>query len=537
MNAERYWNGVRMRTVMASPDPDAPQRQVTLPADWDDDAAAALTAILPGSGDLSIARASARWIEALTGPAGRHRTAGEDSSPVSGRSLAWLLMLRQAAPTLSLWSGELDRRPGFVVNLGAFVLPGEGFAGETYVAALRLLSAVLRQAAKEKADCRNGELPLDDDMPSLFAFAEASAPPPPPPGTGDLPLGEPVPVAGEILLTGLDSYLAALGFDYDSEDGRDAACSIVALATLVVREGTGSDHLPLMPHRNVVPGLAPVIRDAWSRAAIETDTPEPRIETGFSTPGPVDALLGCEACGLAPAFSPLRPDGRLSFSTQARLAARGLTPEAALASCLAGEIPLALPGQDAHLRMHRALTGFVDRAPPRPDPGSAPLLRIPPRGVARPLPERHTGIMQKTTVGGHRLFLRTAEFEDGTPGEISLTPVRENSMVRGLMESFSEAVSVGLQYGVPLEEFVERFAYSCFGPAGTVEGDPVAAYATSMLDYAFRALSDLYLGQRLPDAPPDDAEADPTPLLPLDTRPEPHQPSGRRRPRGLRLVS
>ena len=109
-------------------------------------------------------------------------------------------------------------------------------------------------------------------------------------------------------------------------------------------------------------------------------------------------------------------------------------------------------------------------------------------------------------------------------------------MVRGLMESLGEAVSIGLQYGAPLEAFVENFAYTCFGPAGTVEGDPVASYATSMLDYAFRALSDTYLGVRLPDGPHQDAQSDPDPLLPLDL-PEADDtpPTGRKR-RNLRLV-
>ncbi len=554
MNAQRYWNGVRMRTVMASSDPDAPTRQVTLPADWDDDAAAALAGIAPGTGAVSVADESARWIDAVAPAGGGREVSGsEEFAPVSGRSLAWLLMLRQAAPTLALWSGEFDRRPGFVVNLAAFALPGEGFSGEAYVAALRLLCATLRTEAEEKANRRNGELALDETIvaPTLFDLPlESSARPErkkpgkisdkkdADPGPG-LPLGEPEPVAGEILLTNLDACLAALGLDYDSNDGRDAACSLVALATLVVREGTGCDHLPLTPHRHVIPGLAPVAREAWARAAVETDMPARRIETGFSAPGPVDALLGCEACGLAPIFSPLRVDGRLATSTLARLAARGLSLEAAFAACLAGDVPLALPPPDAHMRMYRALAGFVDRMPARPDPSASPLPCIPPRGVARALPERHTGIMQKTAIGGHRLFLRTAEYEDGTLGEISLTPARENAMVRGLMECFSEAVSIGLQYGVPLEDFVERFAYSCFGPAGTVEGDPVASYATSMLDYAFRALSDLYLGRRLPDAPRDSGE-DFSPLLPFEfdaARAAGTRPPGQPRPRGLRLVS
>ncbi|MFT8717757.1 vitamin B12-dependent ribonucleotide reductase [Acetobacter sp.] len=528
MNAHHYWDGVEMRTVMASPDPDAPARAITLPAGWSDEAAAALAEIVPGRGAVSLPVESGRWISSLASHGHKH-SSGER---ISGRSLAWLLILRQAAPTLAVWHGAFDRRPGFVVNLAAFVLPGEGFAAEAFVAALRLLCLTLRADSKAKEARRNGELPLDavsDREPSLF---DLPLTPPPADATIDLLPDAPLPIAGELLLTNLDACLAALGLDYDSDDGRDAACSLVALTTLVAREGTGCDYLPLTPHRHVIAGISAAIRDAWSRAAVETDAPEARIETGFSSSGPIDALLGCEACGIAPIFSPLDEQGHLAPSTINRLAAKGFSPETALAAALAGESPLRLPDTDAHMRMYRALAGFVDRVPARPDPMVTPPRALP-RGVIRPMPERHTGIAQKAAVGGHRFFLRTAEYDDGSLGEISLTPARESAMVRGLLESFSQAVSIGLQYGAPLEDFVERFAYSSFGPAGTVEGDPVASYATSILDYAFRALSNLYLHQPLPDAPPADSDRDPSPLLPFDT--EQSSPVNRRK--GLRLVS
>ena len=91
--------------------------------------------------------------------------------------------------------------------------------------------------------------------------------------------------------------------------------------------------------------------------------------------------------------------------------------------------------------------------------------------------------------------------------------------MRGLMDSFAQSVSLGLQHGVPLEEFVDAFTLTRFGPAGAVEGDPAVARATSLLDYVFRHLSANYLGRRLPDPAPDllgEAGADPAPLLPLD---------------------
>ncbi|WP_323992199.1 vitamin B12-dependent ribonucleotide reductase [Nguyenibacter sp. L1] len=522
MTARSHWNGIRMRSVQAAADPDDAPRAVTLPVDWDDEAASALVRLARGQGPIRLATEAARWIDELA----------QGPHVAQARSLSCLLMLRQAAPTESLWTGEHDRRPGFVVNLCGFVQAGTGFLAEDFVAALRLLCLMLRDVAQRRAPLRNGELP----------FPPVPAPQPARTRRGRAPAEDdpmPVPaVAGDLLLTNLDACLAALGLDYDSDAARDVACSLASLATLVAHEGSGADALLLPPARCAVPGLAETARAVWREAAVEIATPLPRICTGFSTPGPIDALLGAESCGLAPIFSPLRPDGRLAASTLARLAWRGLTPEAAFAAALAGEAVLTLPDIQAHQAMHRALTGFVDQMPARPDPAALPLRRrlALERGVRRHLPARHGGFTQKASVGGHRLFLRTGEYEDGTLGEIALTPARESAVARGLMDALSQAVSIGLQYGAPLDDYVAAFAYTRFGPAGTVEGDPVAAYATSLLDYAFRALSDAYLGNRLPDAPHQDPVADaPSPMLPLDLPAAPGETPPRRAGR-LRLV-
>ncbi|KAB8124237.1 vitamin B12-dependent ribonucleotide reductase [Komagataeibacter medellinensis] len=505
MTARSHWNGVRMRTVEAAADPDDAPRSVTLPADWDDTAAEALARLTPGHGPASLPDEAAHWIDDLC----MDGTAGPAVRPVA-RALSCLLLMRQAAPTQDLWHGHHDRRPGFVVNLAAFVEADNSFMARDFVAALRLLARMLRMIAQYRQPLCNGELPLPDPTQRTASHLRAVLPAMPP---------QPPCVAGSLLLTNLDACLAGLGFDYDSESGRDAACSIVALATLVAHAGEGADAMPLPPVRSILPGVSQIARNVWQEAAVEIDQPAARVETGFSTSGPIDALLGVEACGLAPVFSPLRPDGRLATSTLARLACRGLTLEAAFAATLAGESVLPLPSAASHQAMHRALSGFVDRAPPRPDATRDVLATRAglERGVRRPLPARHGGFTQKASVGGHRLFLRTGEYADGALGEISLTPTRESPMVRGLMDTLGQAVSIGLQYGVPLESYVEAFAYTQFGPAGTVEGDPVASYATSMLDYAFRALSDAYLGRRLPDAPHEEIMADsPAPMLPLD---------------------
>ncbi|MFT9383603.1 MAG: vitamin B12-dependent ribonucleotide reductase [Acetobacter orientalis] len=515
--ARRHWSGVLMSTLQAAADPDAPLRSVLLPAEWDAEAAAALAQLVPGTDAIDLARVASRWVEALT------------QDDATARSLTWLLLMRQAAPTESVWTCTFDRPPGFIVNLAAFVTPGEGFSAETFVAALRLLSSVLRDTAQTRANQRNGELPL----PGLFATTAAPAPTQADAPAQDDPT-QPA-LAGTLLLTNLDACLAGVGLDYDSEDGRAAACAIAALTTLTAHCGCGPESLPLPPVRTVLPGLGETLRAVWAEAAVETESPLAFIETGFSNSAAVDGILGVEACGLAPVFSLLRPDGQLAQSTLNRLDARGFTAETALAAALAGESVLPLPGATAHMAMYRALSGFIDRLPAKPDPADQPLNQKLERGMRRALPHRHGGFTQKTAIGGHRLFLRTGEYEDGTLGELCLTPTRESAMVKGLMESFGEAVSIGLQYGAPLEEYVNSFAYSCFGPAGTVEGDPVATYATSMLDYAFRALSEAYLDKKLPDGPHQDMQGEPDPLLPLDFPGDGGDPPPRKRG-SLRLV-
>jgi len=104
------------------------------------------------------------------------------------------------------------------------------------------------------------------------------------------------------------------------------------------------------------------------------------------------------------------------------------------------------------------------------------------------------------------------------------------------MDAFGRAVSLGLQHGVPLDTYVEAFAYTRFGPAGLVEGDGSIAHATSLLDYAFRMLAEAYLGRSLPDAPHVDGAApdDDRPLLPLDLPEGPRARAGARA--GLRVV-
>ncbi|MEO1579961.1 MAG: vitamin B12-dependent ribonucleotide reductase, partial [Pseudomonadota bacterium] len=109
------------------------------------------------------------------------------------------------------------------------------------------------------------------------------------------------------------------------------------------------------------------------------------------------------------------------------------------------------------------------------------------------MPERRKGYTQKAIVGGHKVYLRTGEYEDGNLGEIFIDMHKEGAGFRAMMNNFAIAVSVGLQYGVPLEEFVDAFTFTKFEPAGMVQGNDSIKNATSILDYIFRELAVSYL--------------------------------------------
>ena len=119
-----------------------------------------------------------------------------------------------------------------------------------------------------------------------------------------------------------------------------------------------------------------------------------------------------------------------------------------------------------------------------------------PSGVSRTrLPDRRKGYIQKATVGGHKVYLHTGEFDDGSLGEIFIDMHKEGAAFRSLMNNFAIAVSLGLQYGVPLEEYIDAFVFTRFEPAGEVTGNDQITRATSILDYIFRELAVSYLAR------------------------------------------
>ena len=125
------------------------------------------------------------------------------------------------------------------------------------------------------------------------------------------------------------------------------------------------------------------------------------------------------------------------------------------------------------------------------------------------LPARRTGWTQEARVGGHKVFLRTGEYDDGTLGEIFIDLAKEGATLRGVLASFAIAVSKGLQYGVPLEEYVDTFVYQTFEPRGIVEKHPNIKMANSIVDYVFRALGVEYLlRDELAQVPPDRSSSD-----------------------------
>ena len=111
------------------------------------------------------------------------------------------------------------------------------------------------------------------------------------------------------------------------------------------------------------------------------------------------------------------------------------------------------------------------------------------------LPDRRKGYTQKAAVGGHKVYLRTGEYSDGRLGEIFIDMHKEGAAFRSLMNNFAIAISLGLQYGVPLEEYVDAFTFTRFEPAGPVQGNDAIKNATSILDYVFRELAVSYLGR------------------------------------------
>ena len=139
----------------------------------------------------------------------------------------------------------------------------------------------------------------------------------------------------------------------------------------------------------------------------------------------------------------------------------------------------------------------------------------------RELPNRRCGFTQKSRIGGHKVYLRTGEYEDGSLGEIFIDMHKEGAAFRCLMNNFAIAVSLGLQHGTPLEEYTDAFTFTKFEPSGVVQGSECIKMSSSILDYIFRELAVCYSGREdLAHVPP--AHIPEIPII--DKKTEPYIP-------------
>jgi len=263
-----------------------------------------------------------------------------------------------------------------------------------------------------------------------------------------------------------------------------------------------SGDLKLPPENFDADGAGLLSAIGFSRKDIQT------AETVFET-GEDDAAAAVMAdCGLGVGAT---PDEQIEFAAACAKALGGGVfisvggrgglemAEAALAASLSVQlVGHRTPASDEIRDRMGQIAALADEIAAEADqpPAAATGLANDGHGAARTrLPDRRKGYIQKASVGGHKVYLHTGEFEDGSLGEIFIDMHKEGAAFRSLMNNFAIATSIGLQYGVPLEEFVDAFVFTRFEPAGAVTGNDRITRATSILDYIFRELAVSYLGR------------------------------------------
>ncbi|MDD2877917.1 MAG: TSCPD domain-containing protein [Acidiphilium sp.] len=473
------WRGIRMRRVEAGADLDATPEPVVIPVTWPEQSAAGLVALRAAPNLITAPEAASAWIDPI---AARASAAGLDHDLAP--ALHDLLIGRRAAPSPGVWRNAPEAIPGFVVNLPEFLdealqfdAVGFGRAVETMVVALSLVAPSAQRLAIGMAD--------------------------------------------------LSLLLARLDLDYGGEPARHLAATLAALlaahadiasAALLAR-GMAPGYpitAPTLPRSCTIAFLREAAASAQARAA-SLGLRQHRSLTGMLLPCAVETVLGVETIGIAAPLSALNSEGRLAAWAHARLVASGRSAEDALAATIAGADPFAVADRAALHAMVEAVAPFCAILP---ESQSVLPARLPVRSAVRDkLPARRGGYTQKVNIGGHKVFLRTGEYPDGRLGEIFLTLPRESAAFRGLADAFAISVSLGLQHGVPLDDFVDEFAFTRFGTAGAVEGDAEIIQATSLIDYAFRHLAANYLGRHDLAVATGDDDADSetgAPLLPLE---------------------
>ncbi len=483
------WAGVALRRLKVGADPDSPPRAIAIPTTWEDEAGEALVTLAPGSAPAALPSVAEAWIERL---ALRGRRLGVLDGPEEAASFAAglraLILARRGAPGLEIWR-DSKGEGRFVLNLPAFLDAEGGFDAPAYRAACALAVQALDIWGHDRADVlRLGFA----DMAGLFV---------------------------------------AFGLGYDTPEARQVAAAIAGLTRGAAEAESGRLALrlgarhavalicPTVPEETAIPGLALAAREALAAAAA---APALRHKgcIALAPADAVEALLGAETAGIAPAVGAARPqraeDGRI-LQVPTRAAQRA----GAAAAWLLGPV-----SQQARRAMEAAIMPFLDAPPPAVlAPAEAmDARRSPPRPLHAPISR-----CWRVAIAGSRVALRAIEDDRGNLREISFSLPREAAMTRNLMEAVAQAVSLGLAQGVPLASFVNAYAYTP-GHGGAVEGDPGIRRATSVLDWAFRRLARDYLGREdLPD-PVEEETLQPRvatlPLLPLEL---PAHPSPRLR--------
>ncbi len=306
--------------------------------------------------------------------------------------------------------------------------------------------------------------------------------------------------------------LRELGFTDLELEGIERALSSVedfaaAFAPPVLDEGFIGDVLGLTP----APGEALLPRLGFDEAAIRAATDyvfgRPDLSDWADAPEALRPLLSRSGEALeaslrraiepfsdAPDLRPVTLDWRADRLDLARALADAALDGRRAVVLRRAEAPadfrLRLPGVEAPRRAEAA-----------PEPAPRTVERVVEKVIERErtrrrLPDRRKGYIQKASVGGHKVYIHTGEYEDGELGEIFIDMHKEGAAFRSMMNNFAIAISIGLQYGVPLDEFVDAFVFTRFEPSGRVTGNDSIRSATSILDYVFRELGVSYLDRR-----------------------------------------
>jgi hypothetical protein len=503
--AGTVWAGVALRRMRAQADPDAAPRSVALPAAWEEEAAAALAALAPGAGAVSLPGLAGGWIGRLVAQGRRLALLDEAGAAALAGALHALVLRRRGAPGASTWRNEPKAEPRFVLNLPAFLDDAGGFDIPGYIEAVGTAVRALDVLVGGKA------------------------------------------VALRLGFADLAGLLAALGLSYDSPAARDAAACLTALtrgaaeaasAALAQRHGPRESAClfwPTPPAACAVPGLAAAAREALEQASRSGGLRHAAL-LALCPPDAAEALLGAETGGLAPAQGATRfvhgQDGRAT--EQPTGAARRAAALGHAAPALLAPVPAA-----ARAAMEAAIRPYLHAAAPVPAAQPQPARPLP-----LPRPSTSRGQVWRVTLAGQRVTLTANESAGGGLVSIGIAVARDGAAFRGLMDSFIHVVNLGLARGMPLSDYVQAVAYGQGGPCGAVEGDPDIHRATSVLDWAFRRLAFAYLdGNEARHLWPDPSEEDcasgtapvraEAPQLPLalPARPSPAARRGR-----LRLV-